>query len=119
MAAAMVTCPRGHPNPAHQHFCGQCGAAIAARPPAPNPPEPNPRLEWWEAHVSKWPLATVAVIFLVDYSFDVLGRPHGEGHKVVWIIGIVAWALFVIDYLARTILAFGPQLETVVCSQLV
>jgi hypothetical protein len=28
MAAAMVTCRNGHQNPAHEHFCGECGAAL-------------------------------------------------------------------------------------------
>jgi hypothetical protein len=29
MTTVTVTCPNGHQNPAHQHFCGECGAALA------------------------------------------------------------------------------------------
>ena len=69
-----MTCPKGHPKPAHQHFCSECGAAIA--PPRSHPAEP--RLERWEERV-QWPLAIVALIFLADISVEVLARPHGMG----------------------------------------
>jgi voltage-gated potassium channel len=103
MTAAMVTCPNGHRSPAHQHFCGECGAPIA---PAPHLPEPKSRVELWEENVCvQRALAIVALIFLVDYSVDVLARPHGWADIAVWVVGIVAWAPFAIDYLVRTILA--------------
>ena len=28
MTSASVACPNGHHNPEHQHFCGECGAAL-------------------------------------------------------------------------------------------
>jgi voltage-gated potassium channel len=104
MTAAMMTCPNGHPNPAHQHFCGECGAPIAARPPAPHLPEPKPWLERWEKRV-EWPLAIVALIFLAGYSVEVLARPHGMAYTAVSTVQYVAWALFAVDYLARLVLA--------------
>jgi hypothetical protein len=40
MNAASVTCPNGHHNPAHQQYCGECGAALPLLCPNghPNPP---------------------------------------------------------------------------------
>jgi voltage-gated potassium channel len=106
MNAAMVNCPNGHPNPAHQRFCDECGAPMVARPPAPHarPPEPTPRLERWEKRV-EWPLAIVALIFLAGYSVDVLDRPHGMAHTAVSTVQTFAWAVFAVDYVARLVLA--------------
>lgn len=65
---------------------------------------PPPRLQRWEKSV-EWPLATVALIFLADYSVDVLARPHGIAHIVVSTVQTVAWGVFAIDYLVRLTLA--------------
>jgi voltage-gated potassium channel len=67
-------------------------------------PEPEPRLERWERR-AEWPLAVVGLIFLVDYSVDVLARPHGVAHSALTAVETVAWALFAIDYFARLVLA--------------
>src|SRR5262245_39568324 len=32
----MVTCADGHENPRGQHFCGECGASLVARPSHPS-----------------------------------------------------------------------------------
>ena len=105
MTAAM-TCPNGHPNRAHQHFCGECGAPTAAQPPAPHarPPEPKPRLERWEKRV-EWPLAIVALIFLADISVEVLARPHGMARMAFFTVDAVAYAVFVFDFSVRFVLA--------------
>lgn len=67
-------------------------------------PEPEPRLHRWE-RIAEWPLAIVGLIFLVGYSVEVLGRPHGMAHTAVSTVETVAWALFAVDYLARLVLA--------------
>jgi voltage-gated potassium channel len=60
--------------------------------------------ERWEQR-TEWPLALVAVFFLVVYSVQVLTRPHGEEAHILWLAGWIAWSLFVVDYIARLILA--------------
>jgi voltage-gated potassium channel len=67
-------------------------------------PEPETRLQRWE-RCAEWPLAVIGLIFLADYSVDVLARPHGVAHSALAVIETVAWVLFVIDYFARLMLA--------------
>jgi voltage-gated potassium channel len=61
-------------------------------------------VEQWERR-AEWPLAVLAVVFLADYSVEVLARPRGyESHVLLagtWIV----WGLFALDYLARLCLA--------------
>lgn len=54
---------------------------------------------------TEWPLAAVAVAFLVMYSVQIIGQPHGLEARVLWLLCWLAWALFVGDYLARLLLA--------------
>ncbi|OBK27411.1 ion transporter [Mycobacterium asiaticum] len=54
---------------------------------------------------TEWPLAMVAIAFLVMYSVQILARPHGLEARVLWLLCWVAWAMFVGDYLARLLLA--------------
>lgn len=56
--------------------------------------------EIWERR-SEWPLAAVAVAFLVMYSMQVLGRPHGIEARILELVSWCAWSLFVIDYFVR------------------
>ncbi|CAN5353490.1 potassium channel family protein [soil metagenome] len=65
---------------------------------------PVTRLELWEAKL-EWPLAVIAVAFLVDYSITVLARPHGRAAEVLDAIMALLYLVFVIDYVARLILA--------------
>ncbi|MFW3112181.1 ion transport protein [Mycobacterium haemophilum DSM 44634] len=60
--------------------------------------------ERWEQR-TEWPLALVAIAFLIIYSIEVLSRPHGHEGRVLWAVGWIAWSLFVIDYLVRWMLA--------------
>ena len=60
--------------------------------------------ERWEQR-TEWPLAAVAVVFLVVYSVQVLSRPHGAEAHTLWLLGWGAWSLFVVDYVARLLLA--------------
>lgn len=62
------------------------------------------RLQRWENR-TEWPLAGMAVVFLVIYSVQVLAQPGGRtGTLLSWAL----WALYVpfaIDYIARLALA--------------
>ncbi len=60
--------------------------------------------ELWEQR-TEWPLAAVAVVFLVIFSVQVLARPHGEEERVLSLVSWLAWSLFVIDYIVRLSLA--------------
>jgi len=62
------------------------------------------RRETWEQR-TEWPLAVVAVLFLVMYTEQVLGRPQGLEARVLWLASWLAWSLFVVDYLVRLGLA--------------
>lgn len=64
----------------------------------------RPDLQRWEKH-TEWPLAAVAVVFLVVYSVQVLNRPQGSQAHILWLIAWFAWGLFVVDYFARLYLA--------------
>lgn len=61
-------------------------------------------LQRWERRV-EWPLATVALLFLVVYSVEVLTRPHGEESRFLETVTWVIWGVFFLDYVARLCLA--------------
>lgn len=61
-------------------------------------------LQRWEKH-TEWPLAAIAVVFLVVYSVQILGRPDGSQRHLLWLTAWLAWGIFVVDYLARLYLA--------------
>jgi voltage-gated potassium channel len=61
-------------------------------------------VEQWERH-AEWPLAALAVVFLADYSVEVLARPHGYESQVLLAGTWIVWGLFAVDYLARLFLA--------------
>jgi voltage-gated potassium channel len=61
-------------------------------------------LERWDSR-AEWPLAGVAVVFLVLYSVQVLAQPRGPISGLLDGIMYALWAAFAIDYVARLILA--------------
>ncbi len=61
-------------------------------------------LDRWE-HRVEWPLAAVAVVFLIGYSVDVLEQPHGLTAQVVRVVSALCWAAFAVDYAVRLWLA--------------
>jgi voltage-gated potassium channel len=66
---------------------------------------PEPRLAAWDRRVD-WPLTGLAVVFLVAYTWQVLGTSLGSTARdvlemVIWL----TWAIFGIDYLIRLSLA--------------
>jgi voltage-gated potassium channel len=66
-----------------------------------------PKQTWseiWEQR-TEWPMALVAVVFLVMYSMQVLARPHGHEEHLLSIATWAAWGLFLTDYLVRLALA--------------
>lgn len=54
---------------------------------------------------TEWPLALVAIAFLIMYSVQILARPHGSEARILWLLSWLAWAVFVGDYFARLLLA--------------
>lgn len=61
-------------------------------------------LERWEGR-TEWPLACIAVVFLVAYSVQVLAPPRGLTSRVLDVMLSALWAGFAIDYLIRLALA--------------
>src|SRR5690242_20023105 len=61
-------------------------------------------LDRWERRC-EWPLAAVAVIFLIGYSVDVLEQPHGVAAQVVRVLTGLCWGAFAVDYAVRLWLA--------------
>jgi voltage-gated potassium channel len=66
--------------------------------------DPAHRLQRWEQRV-EWPLATVAGIFLIAYSIQVLAEPQGHAEQALHIITTVAWTAFAAEYFVRLALA--------------
>jgi voltage-gated potassium channel len=62
------------------------------------------RQQRWERR-AEWPLASVAFVFLVVFSVQVLARPHGFTARLLSWIMVGLYVVFVIDYVARLILA--------------
>jgi voltage-gated potassium channel len=61
-------------------------------------------LERWEDR-TEWPLACVAVVFLVTYSVKVLAHPGGLTSRVLDVMLWTLWAGFTADYVIRLTLA--------------
>jgi len=64
----------------------------------------EPRLKRWEKR-TEWPLAIVAVTFLVLFSVQVLANPQGRADSALETILYATWAIFAIDYFVRLSLA--------------
>jgi voltage-gated potassium channel len=62
------------------------------------------RVERWE-HRTEWPLAAVAIAFLVVYSIQVLVRPPGPVYNFLRWVDLALYLAFVVDYFARLVLA--------------
>ena len=62
------------------------------------------RLQRWESG-AEWPLAACAIAFLVMYTVEVLGQPHGGPARLVsWLLAAL-YLPFIVDYVARLYLA--------------
>ncbi len=67
-------------------------------------PSSEPGLLRWQQK-TEWPLTVVAILFLVAYSWEVIGDLSGCNRRVAeWMINVI-WALFALDYVARFVLA--------------
>ncbi|ULE32006.1 potassium channel family protein [Mycobacterium sp. IDR2000157661] len=64
----------------------------------------EPRVRRWERH-TEWPLAAVAVVFLIVYSVEVLLRPPQHIAQVLSAVNAALYLAFVVDYVARLVLA--------------
>ncbi|TFD46897.1 two pore domain potassium channel family protein [Cryobacterium frigoriphilum] len=58
----------------------------------------------WQ-RLSEWPLTATAVIFLVAYTWEVIGNLSGLSELVAEIVIGVTWAIFALDYLINLVLA--------------
>jgi voltage-gated potassium channel len=65
---------------------------------------PQSQLQRWE-HRAEWPLAGVAVVFLVSYSVQVLVRPPEQVNQVLETVNAGLYLAFVVDYVVRLTLA--------------
>jgi voltage-gated potassium channel len=66
--------------------------------------DPRTRLQHFEDR-TEFPLAVVAVLFLVAYTVQVLAHPHGSWNTAIGITLWIIWGVFVADYLTRLTLA--------------
>lgn len=70
--------------------------------------------------LSEWPLTIAAVLFLVAYSWQVIGQLSGLGAVIAEAVVNVTWAVFVLDYVVNLVLArdrwrwFGRHLADLV-----
>lgn len=55
--------------------------------------------------ITDWPLAALAVVFLVAYSWEVIGELRGAARAVSEVVEWFAWAAFAIDYVVSFALA--------------
>lgn len=62
------------------------------------------RLHRWERR-TEWPLAAVAVAFLIVYSVQVLGRPPAGVAHMLDAVNAALYLAFVVDYVVRLALA--------------
>ncbi|MEO9327437.1 potassium channel family protein [Gordonia aurantiaca] len=60
----------------------------------------------WEQK-AEWPLAVVAVVFMVAYSVEILGDPSDQARQALDWTMAVSWLAFAVDYVVR--LAIAPQ----------
>jgi voltage-gated potassium channel len=67
------------------------------------PGQPH-RLDRW-ADRTEWPLAAIAVVFLIAYATSVLAQPHGMTARAIEVIAWGAYVVFAVDYLIRLSLA--------------
>ncbi len=58
----------------------------------------------WQ-RLTEWPLTGAAVIFLVIYAWSVLGDLQGPLDEIAQAVITITWAMFVVDYVARLVLA--------------
>ncbi len=58
----------------------------------------------WEAR-AEWPLAGAAIVFLIAYSTQVIGKPTGTSATILTSVIWIIWTVFLIDYAARLYLA--------------
>ncbi|QWT23501.1 ion transporter [Subtercola sp. PAMC28395] len=54
---------------------------------------------------AEWPLTVVSIVFLVAYSWDVIGNLKGAANLAAEIVMWAVWAFFVVNYVANLVLA--------------
>lgn len=71
--------------------------------PVPVTPQEIRFRKWDKA--TEWPMTFLSIIFLVLYSYQVLGRPAGRARVLVDVAENSLWALFAVDYVITFVLA--------------
>ena len=61
-------------------------------------------MERWQSR-TEWPLAAIALAFLCAYSVRVLVQPQGWGETLLQVVIWATWAVFLLDYVTRLMLA--------------
>jgi voltage-gated potassium channel len=64
----------------------------------------RPKLDVWE-RCTEWPLAAVAIVFLIAYAIDVLAQPQGAADVAIEVVAWGSYAVFAVDYVIRLSLA--------------
>ena len=62
------------------------------------------RLRTWE-RASEWPLTLAALVFLAVYAWEVIADPRGAARAGAELTMNIVWAVFIVDYLVRLMLA--------------
>ncbi len=62
------------------------------------------RLARWE-RAAEWPLMIAACVFLAAFATEILVRPEGALAAIAGAVLWVTWAMFLIDYVARFVIA--------------
>ncbi|GAA4154005.1 potassium channel family protein [Gryllotalpicola daejeonensis] len=52
-----------------------------------------------------WPLAGLAILFLIAYSWEVIGELHGVARRISEIVEWISWTAFAVDYVVSLALA--------------
>ena len=55
--------------------------------------------------MTEWPLASVAVLFLITFSWEVIANLKGEALEFAEVVIAATWVVFLIDYVVNLILA--------------
>lgn len=64
----------------------------------------GPRIAKWDK-AAEWPLTIAAILFLIAYATQIIARPDGFLSIACELILYATWAVFVVDYITRLIIA--------------
>lgn len=62
------------------------------------------RLARWDK-ITEWPLTAAALVFFAAYALQIINRPEGINSTIAEVIIWITWAVFLIDYITRLVIA--------------